>query len=100
MVQGRKGVSVLTYEHRTETQNALVLAHLKTGRVITPLDALNDYGCFRLAARVYDLRGRGWPIHCDRIPMEGGKIVGHYTLHMNKDLWPESKGETGGMGGE
>jgi hypothetical protein len=73
-----------------ETQNRMVLSHLKTGKVITPLEALNSFGCFRLAARIYDLRTAGWPIHCDRIPMEGGKIVGHYTLHLDKTKWPKA----------
>lgn len=75
---------------RYETQNQQVLGYLKTGKVITPLDALDMFGCFRLAARVYDLRMRGWPIHCDRVALEGGKVVGHYTLHQNKALWPEA----------
>ena len=29
---------------------------------ITPLDALYDVGCMRLAARIYDLRAKGHPI--------------------------------------
>jgi hypothetical protein len=80
----------LSQNERLENQNQLVLAYLKTGRVITPMDALNQFGCFRLAARIYELRMRGWPIHCDRIPDDGGKIIGHYTMAQDKALWPES----------
>ena len=76
---------------RYETQNQQVLSYLKTGKVITPLDALNMFGCFRLAARVYELRTRGWPIHCERIDVGEGRCVGHYTLHQNKALWPEGE---------
>ena len=36
------------------TQTEMILNHLKTKGRITPLEALNLYGCFRLGARVYD----------------------------------------------
>ena len=44
------------------SQNMEILQALKDGKMITPLDALHDYGCFRLAARVYDLRKKGYDI--------------------------------------
>jgi len=69
-------------------QNLMVLDHLKTGKELTPLEALNSYGCFRLAARVYDLKQSGWPIHCERRTMDNDKVVGVYTLSMNKNEWP------------
>jgi hypothetical protein len=72
-----------------ENQNLMVLAHLKTGKELTPLEALNDYGCFRLAARIYELKRRGWPIHCERRAMHNDKVVGVYTLSMNKSEWPD-----------
>lgn len=40
----------------TDTQAARILAHLKTGRSLSPLTALERYGIMRLAARIYDLR--------------------------------------------
>ena len=33
-----------------ESQYDMILKHLKRGDSITPLDALDKYGCFRLAA--------------------------------------------------
>ena len=36
-----------------------VLAYLKTGRDITPLEALDNFGCLRLGARIFDLKARG-----------------------------------------
>ena len=36
-----------------------VLAYLKTGRELTPIDALDRFGTFRLGARIYDLKARG-----------------------------------------
>ena len=37
-----------------KSQNERILAHLKKGKKITPLDALEKFGCFRLAARISD----------------------------------------------
>lgn len=42
--------------HSNPTQAQAILDHLLTGRPLTALDALNDYGCFRLAARIHELR--------------------------------------------
>lgn len=41
------------------SQNDKILKHLKKGKKISPLQALRDFGCMRLAARVFDLRERG-----------------------------------------
>jgi hypothetical protein len=64
----------------TETQTAQILAHLKTGRSITPIDALNKYGCFRLGARIYDLKQDGHNIVKDMVETDSGKRVASYTL--------------------
>ena len=44
------------------TQAEAILADLKRGKSITPFDALYDYGCLRLGARIYDLKRAGHPI--------------------------------------
>ena len=44
------------------TQNQQILSHLKTGKDITPLQALGLYGVYRLAARINDLRKQNVPI--------------------------------------
>jgi|TARA_R110000751_G_scaffold208867_4_gene312752 hypothetical protein len=41
------------------TQNSKILHHLQEGRSISPLKALGLYGCFRLAARIGELRAAG-----------------------------------------
>lgn len=51
----------------TETQCQQILAHLKKFGSITPLDALQLFGCFRLSARIYDLREQGYNIVTDRV---------------------------------
>jgi hypothetical protein len=45
-----------------KTQKQEILEFLQTGREITPMDALGHFGCFRLAARIDELRAAGWPI--------------------------------------
>lgn len=44
------------------TQAEKVLRHLKTVGTITPMDAIREYGCLRLGARICDLRRAGYPI--------------------------------------
>ena len=48
-----------------ESQTRLILAYLESGRSITPLDALNLFGCFRLSARIFELREKGFEIVTD-----------------------------------
>lgn len=40
-------------------QTDAIFAELSAGRSLTPQDALSRFRCFRLAARIYDLRQRG-----------------------------------------
>lgn len=44
------------------TQIEWVLNRLRAGISITPIDALNGCGCFRLAAIIFILREEGWNI--------------------------------------
>jgi hypothetical protein len=41
------------------SQTQSILSHLKRHRRITPLEALRAYRCFRLAARIQELRESG-----------------------------------------
>jgi len=43
----------------SELQKERVLRHLLNGNKITPIDALNMFGCFRLAAIIHDLKSEG-----------------------------------------
>jgi len=40
----------------------MILNHLETIGPITQLDALQQYGCGRLGARIWDLKHAGYPI--------------------------------------
>ena len=48
------------------TQEARILEALKAGALLTPWSALTEFGCFRLGARIYDLKRKGYTIQVDR----------------------------------
>jgi hypothetical protein len=66
------------------TQCDRVRAYLETHGSITPLDALNELSCFRLGARILELRKAGMPIETcreDVITRRGEKAtVARYVL--------------------
>lgn len=62
-----------------KTQKELVLERLKEGRSITPLEALSEYGCFRLAAVICELRKDGYGIETEMVTVNG-KTYASYTL--------------------
>lgn len=64
----------------TDTQNRMILAELKQGKSITPIDALTKHGCFRLSARIYDLRQAGHNITKRMVETDSGKMVAEYRL--------------------
>ena len=61
------------------TQTEMIRAHLQSGRDLTPIDALNHYGCFRLAARIKELRNQGLPIET-LTEQRDGKVWAKYRL--------------------
>jgi len=68
----------------TESQTRTILRVLMSGGRITPLEALMQHGCFRLAARIADLRRDGWPIKMERVEHEG-KHFAEYFLPSSED---------------
>jgi hypothetical protein len=41
-----------------KSQNKQIKNWLETGNSITPIEALNLFGCFRLGARIHDLKNK------------------------------------------
>ena len=66
--------------NRRPTQAGRILAHLRAGNRITALEALDDFGCFRLAARIHELRRDGWQIEERTVETPSGKRVAEYWL--------------------
>ena len=67
---------------RYNSQRDNILAHLERGEPITPLDALEQYGCFRLAAVIFNLRADGHKIRTKKMTRKG-KTFASYFLESN-----------------
>lgn len=62
------------------SQADLVLEHMQVLGSITPIEALEDYGCFRLGARIWDLKRRGHNIASELVEGNDGKRFARYSL--------------------
>ena len=49
-----------------KTQEESILRWLDEGQELTPMQALNSFGCFRLASRIWNLRKKGYCIETER----------------------------------
>jgi hypothetical protein len=64
----------------TKTQCEAIQSHLQSGGTLTPLDALNLFDCFRLGARIFDLKKKGLDIKTRIIEVGDKKHVAEYYL--------------------
>lgn len=68
----------------TESQNKAILDYLKNGNSITAIEALEMFGCFRLSARIGEIKwqliGTGKKIEKQMIKVNSGKRVAKYFL--------------------
>jgi hypothetical protein len=62
------------------SQNKQIADYLNKGKKLTPIDALNKFGCFRLAARIADLRNEGMNIVTRTIKLDNNKQIAQYWL--------------------
>jgi hypothetical protein len=60
------------------TQSAQILSALKKGKKLTAIKALRDFGCFRLAARINELRDKGYDIKSRLKPVDGKRIAEYW----------------------
>jgi len=61
------------------TQAQQIYEYLKAGNTLTPLEALQKFGCLRLAARIADLRKQGHIIWTNTITVNN-KTFAAYKL--------------------
>jgi hypothetical protein len=61
------------------TQTDAIRSFLLEGNSLTPIDALERFGCFRLAARIDDLRREGLDIETIK-ERQNGKSYARYRL--------------------
>jgi len=62
-----------------QTQNQQILEYLEIGNKITPLEALMQFNCFRLSARIFNLRQQGHKIITHNKTVDG-KTFAEYSL--------------------
>lgn len=62
-----------------DSQNARIATYLKGGGRLTPMDALDMFGCFRLSARIANLKAEGMNIKTELIT-RNGKTFAQYRL--------------------
>jgi hypothetical protein len=60
------------------TQTQQILKHLEKGNKLTSLEALQLFGCFRLAARVQELRDVGRDIKSQLVKINGKRIAEYW----------------------
>lgn len=63
-----------------ETQTLLILDYLRCGFRLSPILALNLFGCFRLSARIYDIKKMGYIVKKSVITENNGKRFAEYYM--------------------
>ncbi len=63
------------------SQKDKILKWMKLGKTITPIQALDRFGCFRLSAIVYNLKHEGFTISKVLIKNKHGNHFAKYKLH-------------------
>lgn len=68
----------------SSSQCSAIRRHLEAGKTITAIEALDAFGCFRLAARIDDLKNAGLPVESALVAVinrDGKKVrVAEYRL--------------------
>lgn len=62
-----------------KSQDRQIREHLAKGKKLTPIQALNKFGCLRLSARINDIRATGAKIKT-RIVKRDGKRFAEYSI--------------------
>lgn len=63
---------------KTDSQNALIKGWLLNGHSLTTLDALTMFGCFRLSARISNLKDQGMNIITEMVEVNDKRIAKYY----------------------
>ena len=64
------------------SQNSQIIQRLKRGPM-TAADAI-EFGCFRLAARIRELRNRGYDIQTELVIANGKRFARYYLRESSK----------------
>lgn len=67
-------------EQSSASQAQMILSYMLQGNRITPIEALDLFKCFRLGARIADLKDRGYDIKSEFVTTPSGKRVKQYWI--------------------
>ena len=63
------------------SQKAMILDWMLLGNSLTPVEALKMFGCFRLGARIADIKEMGYLVHIEMVyDRRTGKRYASYSL--------------------
>lgn len=79
-------------ETRIESQNKAILGFMRRWHCITPMEALQTCGCFRLSARIYDLREQGYGINTEMVEIDGKRVARYW---LTDDIESKEDGKDG-----
>ena len=65
---------------KSKSQTDRILEWMLAGNAITPLEALNKFGCFRLPARIADIKARGYTVYAEFVTTSTEKKVKKYYM--------------------
>lgn len=82
--KGKRGPNINENPVSSNSQKAKILAYMIEGNSITPIDALNKFGSFRLGARIAELRAEGHQIESKWVITNTGKRVKSYFVDQTK----------------
>jgi len=66
-----------------ESQTTRILNYLLTGKSITPIEALKKFDCFRLGARIHDIKGLNrYAIKSETVVTKTKKRIAKYSIQL------------------
>jgi len=69
------------------TQNKQIINYLLDGNALTPMEALRLFGCFRLSARILELRKKGYHIQTENITKDGKTFAEYRLTQFGRSIW-------------
>ena len=64
----------------SKSQAEKILDYMLSGNAITPIEALDLFGCFRLAARISEIKARGYLVYSEFVTTNTEKKVKQYYM--------------------
>lgn len=72
-------------------QKEQIIEYCQEHGSITPMEAVNNLGCMRLAARMAEIRENGWSVTAQRV--EGRNRNGRKVYYMRYSIKPGVRGD-------